>query len=358
MVIPRGKTVLMVLGVGMLLLGAMLYSDPGPVQGSLTVTGTTGTFTGQVHDSGGLTIGGCKVVATLSGTPPVPPRPTSIVDPSPTTVTTYTDVNGRYSMVVPTSTLEYIITASLGRFSATRTAYMPDAGPRTVNIVMDIEQYSVKIIVEAGGQVSYAAIVKLYVGGQAARTMSTFGGFALFLGVPPCTASLTVELQSYSSYVNNAFVVPKQNVEKTISMDLAPRPTPPTPTPPTPTPPTTTNGTISGKVSDDHGQGVDGALLSFTSNGRVISVATKEDGSYMIQLPPGTYSVIATAQRYNVSEPSTVSVSSNAGTTLDIVLHSEWKPNSGEDYTTTALAVIAATVAIGLILIYFAVRRF
>jgi hypothetical protein len=326
----------------------MLYSDPGPVRGSLTVTGTTGTFTGQVHDSGGLTIGGCKVVATLSGAPPEPPRPTSIVDPSPTTVTTYTDVNGRYRMVVPTSTLEYIITASLGRFSATRTAYMPDAGPRTVNIVMDIEQYSVKIIVEADGQVNYAATVKLYVGGQAARTMSTFGGFALFRGVPPCTASLTVELQSYSSYVNNAFVVPKQNVEKTISMDLAPRPPPPT----------TTNGTISGKVSDDHGQGVGGALLSFSSNGRVISVATKEDGSYMIQLPPGTYGVIVTAQRYNVSEPSAVSVSSNAVTTLDIVLHSEWKPNSGEDYTTTALAVIAVTVAIGLILIYFAVRRF
>ena len=85
-----------------------------------------------------------------------------------------------------------------------------------------------------------------------------------------------------------------------------------------------TSGNIEGRVLDPQGAVVPGATVEATNNatGFARATTTDEDGNYrLIQLPPGLYSVRASAANFNAASANEVQVTVGGKTTLDLSLY-------------------------------------
>ncbi len=116
--------------------------------------------------------------------------------------------------------------------------------------------------------------------------------------VPPGTYSVTVSSTKYVSQSKTATVT--SNTTTTLDFALTPA-----------------NGTISGTVTDSStGDPIAGATV--TANG--VSVSTGTDGTYSIEVPPGTYDVTGSADGYEDSSKTGVTVVAGETTPVDFEL--------------------------------------
>ena len=116
--------------------------------------------------------------------------------------------------------------------------------------------------------------------------------------VPPGTYNVTASATKYVSQSKTATVT--SNTKTTLDFALTPL-----------------NGTISGTVTDSStGDPIAGATV--TING--ISVSTGTDGTYSIEVPPGTYNVTVSADGYEDSSNTDITVVAEETTPVDFEL--------------------------------------
>ena len=116
--------------------------------------------------------------------------------------------------------------------------------------------------------------------------------------VPPGTYNVTASATKYVSQSKTATVT--SNTNPTLDFALTPL-----------------NGTISGRVTDSStGDPISGATV--TING--ISVSTGTDGTYSIELPPGTYTVTVSMDGYDDSSNTDITVVSEEMTPVNFEL--------------------------------------
>ncbi|MDH5375952.1 MAG: carboxypeptidase regulatory-like domain-containing protein [Candidatus Bathyarchaeota archaeon] len=115
------------------------------------------------------------------------------------------------------------------------------------------------------------------------------------------------------------------------------------------------NGTISGTVTDSSTDDpIAGAKV--TTNG--ISVSTGADGSYSIELAPGTYTVEASADGYESASQSDVTVVAGKTTTMDFELTPTPAPPSGIPwYLYVAAAGVAAIITAAIAFYFLRIRK-
>ncbi|HXN08750.1 MAG TPA: carboxypeptidase regulatory-like domain-containing protein [Candidatus Acidoferrales bacterium] len=105
-----------------------------------------------------------------------------------------------------------------------------------------------------------------------------------------------------------------------------------------------TTGSISGKVTDQSGNGVAGAKVTAASPGQTISVTSGANGFYSIlNLSPDTYTVSASKDGYDTSSIYGITVTSDQTTGSDIKLTQTVK-TIGHITTTATASVVSKTV--------------
>ncbi|RVU03183.1 SusC/RagA family TonB-linked outer membrane protein [Mucilaginibacter limnophilus] len=102
-------------------------------------------------------------------------------------------------------------------------------------------------------------------------------------------------------------------------------------------------GKISGKVTDESGAVLPGASVKVLQAG--VSVPTKVDGSYTLNVAPGTYTVEVSFISYQTQKLENVTVRDNGNTSLDVVLKEE--ANSLQEVVVTALGIKREEKALG-----------
>ncbi len=145
--------------------------------------------------------------------------------------------------------------------------------------------------------------------------------------VLPGTYSVAVSSTEYISQSKTATVISN----KTTTLDFALTPA---------------NGTISGTVTDSStGDPIAGATV--TANG--ISVSTGTDGIYSIELPPGTYTVTASADGYDDSSKTDITVVAEETTPVDF----ELTPTQSQNILLYAGVAAIAIVIVAAVAVYF-----
>jgi len=145
--------------------------------------------------------------------------------------------------------------------------------------------------------------------------------------VPPGDYTITASAAGYHSDSISETVIS----EETITVNLALTPV---------------NGTISGRVTDSStGDPIAGATI--TANG--ISVSTNANGTYSIELPPGTYTVTVSMDGYEDSSNTDITVVSEETTPVDF----ELTPIQPLNILLYAGAAAIAIIIIAAIAVYF-----
>ncbi|MEK7480618.1 MAG: carboxypeptidase regulatory-like domain-containing protein [Patescibacteria group bacterium] len=167
------------------------------------------------------------------------------------------------------------------------------------------------------------------------------GNLITFTETTMHTDSGLVANTSYNYYVKSVDMAGNESFPSnmvtatTFPSSILPPPPPPTTEPPPPPPPTTIlpppppppvllNATVRGKVLDDKGKSVSGAGIhvfkkDFSASFGAMSAS---DGTFNIDIPPGTYEVevFAPFEREDFLRPQPVTFDVSAGTTKEIVL--------------------------------------
>jgi hypothetical protein len=104
----------------------------------------------------------------------------------------------------------------------------------------------------------------------------------------------------------------------------------------------TSTGSVSGIVTNTAGAAIVGAVVSYS--GSSTTATTNSAGSYTLTVPPGTYSVTASASGFLVFTQRNVTVASNSTTTVNFAL-TQSGTISGTVTSSTGAAIANATVS-------------
>ena len=105
-----------------------------------------------------------------------------------------------------------------------------------------------------------------------------------------------------------------------------------------------TTGGISGKVTDQNGNGVAGAKVSAVSPGQALSVTSAANGFYsVLNLSPDTYSVTASKEGFDTSTVYGITVAADQTTTADIKMQATVK-TIGHITSTATASIVSKTV--------------
>ncbi len=166
-------------------------------------------------------------------------------------------------------------------------------------------------VIDANMQTAvYGAV--LSIGGQTFTTDAS--GLFRFNGIPAGSYPLTVAQSSYPTNVMTVNITAGADTECLVLMGGSP-------------------GQISGTVTD-HGAGVAGAVVEAVSNGQITATAvTGANGSYILYVQPGAYTVTSSAMYYVTSSSNPVTVTANGAASANINM--------------PAMGIISGTVRLG-----------
>jgi len=209
--------------------------------------------------------------------------------------TNTTDAEGHY-MITDVPPGDYNITASASNYHSNSTSETVISG-ETITVNFELTPLPGAIagtVTDAltGDPIEGADVTANGYSG----TTDTEGHYTIQL--PPRTYTVTVSATKYVSQSKPATVT--ANTTRTIDFAL-----------------TLLNGTISGTVTDSS---TDDPIAGATVTANGISVSTGTDGTYSIELPPGTYNVTVSANGYKDSSQTNITVVAEETTPLDFEL--------------------------------------
>ena len=247
---------------------------------NLVLTATsTGTISGTVTSATGTAIANATI--SYSGG----------------SATSTTNAAGAYTLTVVPGT--YTVTAAATGFVAAsqqNVSVTPSTTTTANFVLMQAGTISGTVTSTSGSAISNATVS--YSGGSATATTNSSGAYTL--SVAPGTYSVTASASGYQAATQQNVSV-TVGTTTTINFNLA-----------------QSVGTISGTVTSASGTGIANATVSYS--GGSATATTNSSGAYTLSVPPGTYSVTASATGYQASTQQNVSVSLGATTTVNFML--------------------------------------
>jgi uncharacterized membrane protein len=285
------------------------YSFSNVPVGSYTVTGSQVGYQSASNQnlsvtSGSNAVSNLVLTATSSGTISGIVTNMSgaaivgaIISYSGGSTTATTNSAGSYTLAVAPGT--YSVTASASGFLASTQPNVSVTSNSTTTVNFALAQsgtISGTVTNSAGTGLANATVS--YSGGSATATTNSGGAYTL--SVAPGTYSVTASATGYQSSTQSNVIV-SIGATTTANFSLV-----------------QLIGTISGTVTNSAGAAISGATVSYS--GGSPTATTNAAGSYALSVPPGTYSVTATATGYQSTNQSNVTVTNGNTTTVNFTL--------------------------------------